>query len=104
MQTHPAAINNSATPEVLRQYIPDHLLDTSKRDYYETRRTLSEIMVRGVDLGIETHPIDNSQAPTIRVQAEYTQHFTPAMARELAIALLQLADVQEELARQGGAA
>ncbi len=102
--THPAAINNSETPQALRQYIPDHLLDTSKRDHYEIRHILSEITVRGVDLGIETHPADKSQAPTIRVQAEYAQHFTPAMARELAIALLQLADVQEELARQGGAA
>jgi hypothetical protein len=104
MQTQPAAINNSATPQALRQYIPDHLLDTSKRDYYETQRVLTDITVRGIDLSIETHPTDKSQAPTIRVQAEYAQHFNPAMARELAIALLQLADVQEELARQGGAA
>ena len=104
MQTHPAAINNSATPQALRQYIPDHLLDTSKRDYYEVRHILSEIMVRGIDLSIETHPTDKSQAPTIRVQAEYAQHLSPAMARELALALLQLADVQEELARQGGVA
>lgn len=104
MQTTPAAINNSATPPALLKYIPDHLLDTSQRDYYENRRTLSEIMVRGVDLGIETHPADKSQAPTIRIAAEYAQHFSPAMARELAIALLHLADVQEELASQGGAA
>ena len=98
MQTHPAAINNSATPQALRQYIPDHLLDTSKRDHYEIRHILSEIMVRGVDLTIETHPADKSRAPTIRVQAAHAQHFTPAIARELALALLQLADVQEELA------
>lgn len=104
MQTHPAAINNSATPHALLQYIPDHLLDSSKRDYYEIPRILTEITVRGIDLSIETHPTDKSQAPTIRVATEYAQHFSPAMARELAIALLQLADVQEELAWQGGAA
>lgn len=104
MQTTPAAINNSATPPALLKYIPDHLLDPHNRDYYETLRTQSELMVRGVNLSIELHPVEKTQAPTIRVQAEYGQHLSAPMARELAVALLQLADAQEELARQGGAA
>jgi len=103
MQTT-AAINNSATPHALRKYIPDHLLDISKRDHYGTGRTLSEIMVRGVNLSIEPRPADKSQAPTIRVQAECAAHLNPAMARELALALLQLAELQEELVHQGGTA
>lgn len=90
------AINNSATPPALLHYIPDHLLKTGNRDHYETVRTLCEIKVRGVDLGIENHITNKSLPPAIRVQAEYAQYMSAQAARAVALALLQLADVVDE--------
>lgn len=101
MSTIPAT-NNSATPPALQQYIPDHLLDASKRDYYGHERFLCDLLVRSVELGIERYPTDGT--PIITVRSELTQHMKAQDARALALALLQLADIQEELAQQGGAA
>lgn len=107
MQTNPAAINNSATPEALRHLIPDHLLNTSQRSHYENLRILVQVMARSVDLSIETAPGNQHApaAPMLRISTgEFGQHLKATDTRALALVLLQLADVQEELAQQGGAA
>lgn len=105
MQTTANAINNSATPMALRGYIPDHLLDTSKRDYYENSRIAVELQVRSIGLSVETSPANRADPFTLRVcTGEFGVHLDPQGARALALALLQLADVQEELAQQQGSA
>lgn len=98
MQTTAKPTNNSATPEALRQYIPDHLLDPNQRGNYENARIAVELMVRGIDLSVETSPASRTEYATIRVSTgEFGQHLDAKGARLLAQALLQLADVHEEL-------
>ena len=98
------ATNNSATPPALLQYIPDHLLDERKRDYYTCKHTLCEIQVRDVELGIERIRAIAGDAQMIRVNTNATVYLSAKSARAVALAMLQLADTLEELAQQGGAA
>ncbi len=98
------ATNNSETPPALLQYIPDHLLDESKRDYYTCKHTLCEIQVRSVELGIERIRAIAGDAQRIRVNTHATLFLTAQDARAVALAMLQLADTLDELTQQGGAA